>query len=135
MKQKEKTNKKGSISTKSDMSIYKKAETMTTVKLGASALPIMKDLLMRWAIKGTISIKYGKSRLIPKGEGSALRNVELSMEIYEGKNYDINKIISSHTNEEGNQMFEDLKNLDKMKEELAFYKSRNLWQRIINKHK
>ena len=133
MKQKEKTNKKANIKTKADTSIYKKEGIMTTVKLGASAVPIMKDLFAR-AIQNTISVKYGEPHPIVKGNGSALRDVGVFMEIYEDRDRNINQIISSHTDDEGAQMFDDLKNLDKMKEELAFYKSRNLWQRIINKH-
>lgn len=133
MKQKEKTNKKVGLKTKSDTPIYKKEEIMTIIKLGASALPVVKDLLVR-AMEGTISIKYGEPHSIPKLNDSAKRNVELSMEIYEYTDCNIPQILSSHTDEEGKQMFEDMEHLDKMKEELAFYKSRNLWQRIINKH-
>ena len=133
MKQKEKNNKKAGIKTKSDMSVCKNAETMTTVRSDLSAVPIMKDLFTR-AIKGTISIKYGEPHPIVKGNGSALRDVGVFMEIYEDRDRNINQIISSHTDDEGAQMFDDLKNLDKIKEELSFYKSRNLWQRIINKH-
>ena len=134
MKKEEKNNKKAGVETISDVPICKKREKMKTVKSGSSALPIMIDLFRR-ALKGTICIKYGKPRPIANLDDCALRNVELSMEIYENGKNNIIQFISSHTNEEGKQMFEDLKNLDKMKEELAFYKSRNLWQRIINKHK
>ena len=145
MKKTTKQNKKADATIKMDASFCKKNEKGTTVKLGPAALPIVIDCITN-AVRDSILLEYCRKKEIYKKVFT--RDIRLSLTLCEREVDDISKMISSHTDNEGLKLASDLKNLPKtkeelgeavitlsqIKEELSFYKSRNLWQRIINKH-
>ena len=102
--------------------------------MGCESFSIIFDVLKN-TLNNSVVFEYGDLfKFKNKGcKQSGTRNIKISLSFLEHDNVNIGTILN-HSEEEGRTLCIGVENIEEMKKEIDFYKHRNLFQRLFNKH-